>query len=407
MVAAELGWPTMTSADPTLEELLDHAREANRFAGIVNDALRSFDLDGTPMAMVSVGVIDLALADGIGPGTTAGDAAAAYQDVVADIERGDDLGMSNGELNRVDDRLAGLDPEARALVLDNLTGDQLQVLFHNVHSSGFWSNDWDDRERGAFYTMLREVDPASLQRITNDPAILADIAEETSTDDYLDILVALNTDHGAGAFPSAADADELIRTLIPGDYLTAAVADGRQAEGNLAIVDEANFVIAYEANRGEPPRPTLNGFVDREGRQWVRATRANWGTPIHEAIHNYSEPELIRTSQPLNEGVTEYFTRLVTDQIDDPSTTADEAADVADARTTIYASNLGFTERLVQIVGEDVVAAAYFDGEVDELRTAFLIETGLPEDSWDSMISHTRDDDWASAINHLFPPDIP
>ncbi len=434
VVAAELGGPAIPSADPAMDELVDRVVVGTAFVETVGDALEAFELDDAPTVAVSSGLVDTALAEeGLGTLTTAvpitasgvarvadrldGDgldadstvleAAETYHRIVADIDRGDDLGMSNGELNRVDDRLAELDPTTRALVVDELDADQLAVLFHNVHSSGWWSNDWDDGERDRFYTMLREMEPSALQRITNDPALMAEIADVISTDAYLDLLVALNTDHGAGGFPSAAESDALIRAHIPSDYLANAVADGRQAEGNLAIVDEPTFAIAYAETRGGTPRATLNGFVDGDGRQWVRASRANPGTPIHEAIHNYSEPALIRTSQPLNEGVTEYFTRMVTDQTDDPTTPADEAAATASDRVRIYSGNLGFVERLVDVVGEDVVAAAYFDGDVDGLKDAFLIETALPEATWDSMIADTRDNRWTTATLLLSPPSVP
>lgn len=417
-----------------MDELFDRLVVGTTFVQIVGDAFRAFDPDHTPHSVVAGDVLDVALAeeglgqlsvalpstavgmarvadgldgDGLDADSTVVEAGAAYQRIVVDIERGDDRGMSNGELNRVNDRLAALAPEARALVVDGLGGDQLTVLFHNVHSSGWLSNDWDDGERNRFYSMLRELEPTTLQRITNDRALMAELAAVTSTDAYLDLLVALNTDHGGGTFPSAAQADSLIRSHIPAAYLTTALAEGRQAEGNLAIVDETNFTIAYEATRGGTPRGSLNGFVDRDGRQWVRVRTANPGTPVHEAIHNYSQRDLSRTSQPLNEGVTEYFTRMVTDQTDDPATAIDEAAAIATERADIYASNLRFVEHLVGIVGEDVVAAAYFDGDVDLLEEAFVLETGQTEAGWDSMIAETRDNRWATATNHLFPPAVP
>lgn len=417
-----------------MDELIDHMVIDTAFVEIVGDALEAFDVDDDPLATVSSGVIDVALSgEGLGTLTTTvpatpaalarvagrldGDgldresavieAAAAYHLIVAAIDRGDDRGMSNGELNRVNDRLAALDPATRALVVDQLDADQLTVLFHNVHSRGWLSNDWDDGERDRFYTMLREMEPSSLQRITDDPTLMAEIAEVTSTDAYLDLLVALNTDHGAGLFPSAADADTLIRTHIPSAYLATARDEGRQAEGNLAIVDETNFAIAYAETRGGTPRSTLNGFVDGDGRQWVRVLTANPGTPVHEAIHNYSQRDLIRTSQPLNEGVTEYFTRMVTDQTDDPATATDEAAAIASQRVDIYSGNLRFVERLVDVVGEDVVASAYFDGDVDRLKEVFLAETALPEASWDSMIADTRDNRWTTATLYLSPPAVP
>lgn len=93
--------------------------------------------------------------------------AAALALIEHQIDRGDDLGMSEGELDNVRDMLEQLDPEQREAVLGSLSDLQLERLFHNVHSSGFWSNDWNDKERNHFYGLLSELPKDLQQRLSS------------------------------------------------------------------------------------------------------------------------------------------------------------------------------------------------------------------------------------------------
>lgn len=88
--------------------------------------------------------------------------AQAALDEVQDILGDDgDYDVSNGELNDIRDQLDGLSPDQIAAVLSGLSDAQIEALFHNVHSSGFWSNDWDDRERDEFYDIIDDAGPLS------------------------------------------------------------------------------------------------------------------------------------------------------------------------------------------------------------------------------------------------------
>ncbi len=170
--------PTGEAVGHTLAELHDRLTIGNAMAETVADALEAFAGGDDPLisvdplivtaAMREVGLVTTGrltsgaadrLAGRVDVGGLADDGplatiGAAHRMVVADIDRGDDLGISNGELNRVRDHLADLDPAGIELVFAQLTDVQLERLFHNVHSSGFWSNDWNDRERTEFYRLL-------------------------------------------------------------------------------------------------------------------------------------------------------------------------------------------------------------------------------------------------------------
>lgn len=334
--------------------------------------------------------------------------------VVATIDHGDDFDISEGDLDDIHDDLAELTDEELAFVLANLTDEQLARLFHNVHSDSFWSNDWNDRERREFYDnllrgdlfeVLSRLSPEQRQQISEDNKLMDHLEQKLSTDEYLDLLTTLNTDHSSGELPSATETDALIRAFIDEDYLDGPIADGKEADGNLAIVDAETFEQAWDAeiealiadqipNASEAEKDLVrqqyadvwlgvNGFLDSQGRQWIKTT-ANPGTPIHEAIHFYSDPALNERSNQLNEGVTEYFTRQVLANTDDPSTPQNEAQETLDQR--VYDTNERFVQDLVDVVGEEAVAAAYFDGDLGSLQHAYIEATGRTEADFNTML---------------------
>lgn len=124
------------------------------------------------------------------------------------IDAGDDLGITESELDTIQDKLEALTDAELEYVLASMTDEQLERLFHNVHSSGFWSDDWNDRERAEFYDNLTRIgqvgDPALWirlgefsPRIEPDPTLaLPDNArEDEAKQDYFENLefVALTT----------------------------------------------------------------------------------------------------------------------------------------------------------------------------------------------------------------------
>lgn len=165
MVESTLAWsPPGPSALAAIDALRIRADRSTSFVASVSDALRAFDPDpDTPFVSAPAAVVDAGLDR---RGTASFEVAAATYRRIADIvDAGDDLAMTNGELNRVTHHLATLDDDQLPLVVDSLTERQLEVVFHNVHSSGFWSNDWNDRERTDFYHLLDPLPTASKARV--------------------------------------------------------------------------------------------------------------------------------------------------------------------------------------------------------------------------------------------------
>ena len=220
---------------------------------------------------------------------------------------------------------------------------------------------------------------------------LATLRGEVGDDYYLWVIAKLRMKfNGSVTHTSALDADVAIQTHLSA-YVSTGVAEGRQIEGFVAVVDSVNWKIAGENHYGASTWVTktsgINGFVDSEGRVWINKDAGDIGTMIHEGVHKYSVDELIDESQPLNEGVTEYFTRKVI-----------RAAGIIAMRTS-YGRNFITTTKLVSLVGEGVLAKAYFDGDVDGLETAFVAAKSASD--WSDFLSATEAENWTLADGYL------
>ena len=225
----------------------------------------------------------------------------------------------------------------------------------------------------------------------------------------------MEVDESGGIAPSPEEVNQRIAGRLPPEYIDGPLSRGADERGKSAVLSQDRFVIAAlesgrdPANYGPKERPefsTLHGFRDGEGQHFSHADKINndkidpHHVPIHEALHAYHTDDVSRQmSQPINEGMTEYFTELV---LDDPTSLKDDADRIKDG---IYDGNLEFTRELVDLVGQDVVAGAYFDGDVDGLKDAYLDRTGRTEVDWEQMIGYAeyRNEDWDKARALLEP----
>jgi hypothetical protein len=218
-------------------------------------------------------------------------------------------------------------------------------------------------------------------------------AEGTSTDEYLNALVRLQVfEAGTVTHTRAVDADSAIAAQL-GELVAGAKGDGRQIAGMVAVVGDDDFNAAGINHYGATVWATksLNGFVDSDDRVWIHRDRGNAGTMIHEGLHKWSKDDVLDLSQPLNEGVTEYFTRKVCAGMTPPQ---------AVGRTN-YQNNWSVTTALVSLVGETTVAAAYFDGDTAGLQTAYEGKKSAAD--WTAFLTACSADDWTTAATKVTP----
>lgn len=243
-------------------------------------------------------------------------------------------------------------------------------------------------------TMAEGAAPAERQAVWSDTALMNRAHAALGEQDYLDLVTALRMfqpgtpAEGGASHTSASDADSSIRAHLAA-YVGDAVTAGRQIEGQVGVVGGTDWDRAGIAHYGEATwnggkSTSINAFVDSHGRVWIHKDRGNAGTMIHEAVHKYSDRAMIGVSQPLNEGVTEYFTRVVCAALAPPI-----------AGRGNYQSNYDCVVALVALVSEATVASAYFDGDIDGLETAFV--AAKSQNDWNDFIGHTRNNRWADA----------
>ncbi len=238
--------------------------------------------------------------------------------------------------------------------------------------------------------VIESASQADRDVVWNDAAYLNTLRSEVGDDYYLWVIVKLRMLFvGTVSHTSALDADAAIQAHLA-TYVSGGVAAGRKIEGFVAVVDTTNWNIAGEHHYGASVWATksINGFVDSAGRVWIEQNSGNPGTMVHEATHKYSSDQLIGVSQPLNEGVTEYFTRLVCN-----------ADGINIGGRANYQNNWTTVTKLVTLVGEAVVAGAYFDGDMETLENTFVAAKSASD--WTNFITETKNKNWAAADGYL------
>ncbi|MEO5724648.1 MAG: hypothetical protein ABIQ39_03265 [Ilumatobacteraceae bacterium] len=229
-----------------------------------------------------------------------------------------------------------------------------------------------------------------------DKTLMAGAKRVLSLDDYLALLPARRVfkQPTGGVFPgaqgardghtSAAEVDVLIGKHL-GKYVAEAQKAGRKAEGEISVVGNKDWKIAFERQWPGVDPGMASAFVDVDQPKrhiWLHKDRGDPGTAIHEGMHKYANNEirnrqrgLYRTGMTpigmLDEGLTEYFTRLITPLLG--------------ITRSSYPNKLKIAKKLVRIVGEGITAKAYFDGDFDSFINAYLRGTGRTKTHWDHL----------------------
>jgi hypothetical protein len=245
-----------------------------------------------------------------------------------------------------------------------------------------------------------------------DQALMKKAKRLMTLDDYLALLPALGmlVPPTTGVLPraqgkytthmSATEVDILIGKHL-GGYVAEAKLAGRKAEGEISVVDDADWELAFERQWPGQKPSMASAFVDvdQPKRQiWLHKDRGDPGTAIHEGMHKYANNEIRNRQRDLyrkgmvqigrlDEGLTEYFTRLITPTLG--------------LTRSSYPDEFDLASRLVAIVTEAVAARAYFDGEFDTFINTYLSKTGRSREHWDLLSQEFEQDRFDDAQDVL------
>ena len=264
---------------------------------------------------------------------------------------------------------------------------------------------------GAFNTdeLRAEIELASQpdrDLVWQNKVLMADAKRRLSLDNYLGLLPLLRVFNAPatkikGAQPgwdkhiSSEDVDKHITTHL-GHYVGKLV--GRKAAGEISVVGDEDWELAFRRQWTtlDPTVVKPNAFVDVDlpKRQiWIHKDRGDSGTAIHEGMHKYASdnirniqrlkfPGKLPISQ-LDEGLTEYFTRLITPKLG--------------ITRTSYPEPFKFADRIVTLAGEATAAKAYFDGDLDALVTAYLVKSKRSLAQWELFAKALEEEKWPDA----------
>lgn len=257
---------------------------------------------------------------------------------------------------------------------------------------------------------IEAAPPSDRDAVWKDKALMGLAKVNLSLDTYLGLLPALGVynapdskiSEGGGKWVSHLKGDEADR-LIQG-YLTPLVGAlaiaGKKVEGEVSVVDDADWEIAFKRQWPGIDPKAANAFVDvsrPERHIWLHRNRGNSGTMVHEGMHKYANytlrDELIKKypgSLPvsqLDEGFTEYFTRQITGPLG--------------ITRGNYAKPFEVAEKLVGLVGRDVCVQAYFMGHFDGLKNAYMSAKSKTLLEWENFAKATEESRWSDALSML------
>jgi hypothetical protein len=259
--------------------------------------------------------------------------------------------------------------------------------------------------------LIRAASPTERTNAAQDRALLDEAKAKLSRDTYLGLLPALGmynkprtflAEGGSGsAHKEGPEAEGLIKLHLM-KYVTGALEAGRTMVGEVSVVDDADFQMAFDRQwvdtgllaRGAIAKDTCNAFVDvnlPKRHIWVHRDLGNAGTVIHEGMHKYADPTL-RNEQmslvathggvsQLDEGITELFTRKVTD--------------IIGITRGNYPNPFEAADLLEKLLNVDLIAKAYFDGQFAALKSAY--DAKRTAQNWAVFALAIEKKDWRGA----------
>jgi hypothetical protein len=174
-------------------------------------------------------------------------------------------------------------------------------------------------------------------------------------------------------------------------YVEAKVKAGTKAAGHVNVHTPEDFkkeYIKYAKSRGKTEdqatrdEPDVNAF--RDGDQiHVHQDRGQFATTIHESMHLFSHDDFRGTlGFNANEGATEYFTKKL-------------CKEQGITRGDFYADQYASIKKLADLVGEDKLAEAYYQGKVAELGAA--VDAAKSAGDWDKWVVAMKAGTYADA----------
>jgi hypothetical protein len=244
-------------------------------------------------------------------------------------------------------------------------------------------------------------------QVWQDKRLMAKAKGLLNTNDYLDLLPMLRVFTPptgatiAGAQPGwdkhiSSDQVDIYITQHLSHYVGKLV--GRKAQGEISVVGDEDWELAFRRQWPtlDPMLVKPNAFVDvdQPKRQiWIHKDRGDSGTAIHEGMHKYASDNIrniMRVKFPgrlpisqLDEGLTEYFTRLVTSKLG--------------ITRTSYPNPLKFATSIIGVISEATAAKAYYDGDLDLLVNTYLTKTARSTAQWELFAKALEEENWTVA----------
>lgn len=242
----------------------------------------------------------------------------------------------------------------------------------------------------ALRQLITTFSTAEKKSIADDPAVMAKGRAHLGDLYYMSLLAAVNMakqktkkdgtkvkHHLTGA-----EADEFITTNIE-DYphikpfIETAVAAGKKGEGYVASISPEDWAIVYGVEfptDSVEEEQSTNAYASTKNADEPAILHADRGTPstaIHESMHRYAPNDVLDTyGFDLNEGITEFFTRMLA------AKDATPAKDGGPERDN-YQKQVTFVRGMLRILGsskvdqETVLAEIYFGGSIAKLEEKF------------------------------------
>ena len=204
-------------------------------------------------------------------------------------------------------------------------------------------------------------------------------------------------DHTTGAEMDAyVQGDEFFNYYIQSSF----DGQGNGVDGQIHILDAAAFQarwLEYAMARINPNTGArfteaeaaafqANAFVDGQ-HAYLHVGRGEPGTAIHESMHLFTDPSYLpEMGFNINEGTTEFFTRLLCDRVG------------VRRGNGYYKQQRRVMEEVVEALpqGHNVLASAYFDGNISRLREAMNQGEGN-EQRFETWKAHMNAGNWRSA----------